>query len=694
MATRPGPSARSAPESTAFLLYRRRQKEDHHAMVSKHCVDESFSTGNMSHLCWRFQTARWPTRSAAGRTRSTSSSSRIGNPGNAADTTGNPNPAGSVPYTYRMGKFEISEQMIDKANAVGGLGITKDTRGPDKPATSVSWNEAARFVNWLNTSSGSTPAYKFAIQPGEVGYNANANIELWTISDAGYNPNNLYRNSLARYFLPSVDEWYKAAYYDPTSGVYYDYPTGSDSAPTAVASGTAAGTAVLQSVSSGPADITLAGGLSPYGTMGQGGNVYEWEETDFDLVNGPTLVRLLAAFAAATGAATPATCSSSSRSSGNPTVESSIIGFRVASIIPEPSTLLLLCFGSLAVLWRRRGLVCASILAAVVGISCADRAQAVTIDMVTVGNPGNAPDTRYNSISVGSVDHVYQIGKYEVTAGQYTEFLNAVAKADPNGLYNTPMGDPTDSVRRKHPANRFFAQLQLQRGRRLGQPAGELCELLGRGPVCQLAPQRPAHRRAGSGNDRGRRVSRCRQPDAVWTQRRRTVLHSHRGRVVQGGLPRSDCRPGRQLLRLSDGDELAARETISTKRPTRATTRITTFSRLCDRQPVLSHGGRRIRVVRQSLRHVRPRRQRVGVERNGCDQFVAWSAWRVVLSATTRERPACVLPQRPRDPAFEGDNVGFRVASIDPRAKHAAASMLWKSGGVVAETRFSLGALS
>ena len=105
----------------------------------------------------------------------------IGNPGNAADTTGSPNPAGSVPYTYRMGKFEISEQMIDKANALGGLGITKDTRGADKPATSVSWNEAARFVNWLNTSTGSTPAYKFAIQPGEVGYSANANIR--TVDD-------------------------------------------------------------------------------------------------------------------------------------------------------------------------------------------------------------------------------------------------------------------------------------------------------------------------------------------------------------------------------------------------------------------------------------------------------------------------------------------------------------------------------
>ena len=66
--------------------------------------------------------------------------------------------------------------------------------------------------------------------------------------------------------------------------------------------------------------------------------------------------------------------------------------------------------------------------------------------MVTVGNPGNAPDTRYNGISVGSVGYNYQIGKYEVTAGQYTEFLNAVAKADPNGLYNTAMGDPVGSL--------------------------------------------------------------------------------------------------------------------------------------------------------------------------------------------------------------------------------------------------------
>ena len=72
-----------------------------------------------------------------------------------------------------MGKYEISEQMINKANTLGGLFITKDTRGADKPASNMTWNEAARFVNWLNTSTGCPQAYKFAIQPGEAGYTAN-----------------------------------------------------------------------------------------------------------------------------------------------------------------------------------------------------------------------------------------------------------------------------------------------------------------------------------------------------------------------------------------------------------------------------------------------------------------------------------------------------------------------------------------
>lgn len=281
----------------------------------------------------------------------------IGNPGNVADTTGSPNPAGSVDKTYRIGKYEVSEQMIDKANTLGGLGITKDTRGPDKPATNVSWNAAARFINWLNTSTGSVPAYKFAIQPGEVGYNSNANVELWDPADEGYNPNNLYRNSRAKYFLPSVDEWYKAAYFDPNSSVYYDYPTGSDSVPDGIDfAGDATFDAVFFQGASNlqPNNITNVGVLSPYGTAGQGGNVREWEETDFDLVNGPS-----SSFRAFRGGYWNGPFLDNNlravarNSSGSPVGGSNSLGFRVASI-PEPSTALFACASLLCLVRRKR----------------------------------------------------------------------------------------------------------------------------------------------------------------------------------------------------------------------------------------------------------------------------------------------------------------------------------------------------
>ena len=224
----------------------------------------------------------------------------IGNPGNPPDDTGNPNRAGGVDYIYNMGKYEISRDAIEKANAEGNLGLTLDPMDfvtglgdgprPAMPATGISWNEAARFVNWLNTSNGFTPAYKFSTQPEDIGYDANANVELWQPTDAGYDAHNLFRNSQAHYFLPSVDEWYKAAFYDPNanggSGGYWNYPTVSDRVPRRIAGGTGDFTAVWnQQFAQGPADITDAGGLSPYGTMAQGGNVYEWEETTYDLAN-------------------------------------------------------------------------------------------------------------------------------------------------------------------------------------------------------------------------------------------------------------------------------------------------------------------------------------------------------------------------------------------------------------------------
>ncbi len=144
----------------------------------------------------------------------------------------------------------------------------------------------ARFVNWLNTSNGHSAAYKFTLQPGEAGYSSNANIELWMAGDAGFDAANPYRNLNAFYFLPSEDEWHKAAYYSGSDTTYYDYATASDTIPAAVADGTANGTAVFrQEFSTGPADIDNAGGLSHYGAMGQSGNVFEWNESAFDGIN-------------------------------------------------------------------------------------------------------------------------------------------------------------------------------------------------------------------------------------------------------------------------------------------------------------------------------------------------------------------------------------------------------------------------
>jgi formylglycine-generating enzyme len=262
----------------------------------------------------------------------------IGSPGNPADTTGSPNPAGSVPYAFRIGKYEVSEQMIDKANSLGGLGITKDTRGPDKPATSVSWFEAARFVNWLNTSTGSTPAYKF---------DGGGNFQLWTPSDPGYDANNLFRNGLSTYFLPSVNEWYKAAYYDPAAGMYWDYAIGSNAPPVAVAGGTVPGTEVYhQAFAVGPADVSQAGGLSPYGTMAQEGNVQEWEETELDVVN-DDVSSLRGRRGGNWDTLSSTTLWAQSRFASQPAIEGAGTGFRIASIVPEPSAqmiLLSICF--------------------------------------------------------------------------------------------------------------------------------------------------------------------------------------------------------------------------------------------------------------------------------------------------------------------------------------------------------------
>jgi formylglycine-generating enzyme required for sulfatase activity len=93
---------------------------------------------------------------------------------------------------------------------------------------------------------------------------------------------------------------------------------------------------------SGPADIILAGGLSPFGIMGLGGNVFEWEETSFDLNN--STGSSFRGFRGGGWGSISDLLSSSDRFGLNPAIESSGIGFRVASLsspaaVPEPGSL-------------------------------------------------------------------------------------------------------------------------------------------------------------------------------------------------------------------------------------------------------------------------------------------------------------------------------------------------------------------
>jgi len=76
-------------------------------------------------------------------------------------------------------------------------------------------------------------------------------------------------------------------------------------------------------------------------------------------------------------------------------------------------------------------------VAALLGLLDVPAHAQVTIDMVTVGNTGNANDT--GGTFNGAVAYSYQIGKYDVTIGQYAAFLNAVAATDTYSLYNASM---------------------------------------------------------------------------------------------------------------------------------------------------------------------------------------------------------------------------------------------------------------
>lgn len=279
----------------------------------------------------------------------------IGNPNNSADSTG----FGSVGYNYRIGTYEISQNQLSLAVASGLAHVTAGAWSGDKPAAHMSWFESAAFVNWLNTSKGFQAAYNLT-------WSGSAwSMALWTAANPGYDASNQYRNSLAQYFLPSENEFYKAAFGKSDGSGYFLYPTASNTAPTAVTSGTSSGTAVYNQgwIPPGPASVYQAGGSSSYGTMGQGGNIQEWQESSSNGLNSNTgdnrMVR--GGYWYIGGDA----LDSSTRSSYGPGTDIVNLGFRVASAslapapagVPEPGQIaasILLLAGIGGYVWMKR----------------------------------------------------------------------------------------------------------------------------------------------------------------------------------------------------------------------------------------------------------------------------------------------------------------------------------------------------
>ena len=279
----------------------------------------------------------------------------VGDPGNVDDETG----YGAVGYVYWIGKYEVTNaQYSEFLNAVGATDTNElyDTRmlsghnaisrsgsvgnfsysaidGQENvPVAFVSFYDALRFANWLHND-----------QPSGPQGNATTEDGAYTITQEGIDNGTILRNPGATVFLASEDEWYKAAYFN--GSVYFDHPSGSDTALGCAAPGPAPNTGNCGQAVGSPTPVgSYTGSASPYGTYDQGGNVWEWLEE-----------RSLYGMGYRRGASyVGAYTDVGQRFTAPPNFGVGDHGFRVATnVIPEPGALILALVG-LALLPLRR----------------------------------------------------------------------------------------------------------------------------------------------------------------------------------------------------------------------------------------------------------------------------------------------------------------------------------------------------
>lgn len=236
----------------------------------------------------------------------------VGNPDNPPDAVTN---SGSVGYLYEIGKYEVTNaQYCEFLNAVatnkdphhlynsnmeqGFLGgICRIAKGEqyryepldgyaNLPVNYISWYDAARFCNWLHYGKPATGKEDMGSTEGDEQHGA-YDTQGFDLDPRGKQKVQ-HHNRDAKYWIPTLDEWNKAAYYDPTKdgqGGYWLYPTRSDSKPAAVPPGDTVNSANYYDRKWAAKDpfLTPVGSYrksaSYYGTFDQAGNVWEWLET-------------------------------------------------------------------------------------------------------------------------------------------------------------------------------------------------------------------------------------------------------------------------------------------------------------------------------------------------------------------------------------------------------------------------------
>jgi sulfatase modifying factor 1 len=190
----------------------------------------------------------------------------IGHAGNAADTSTG---YGAVSSNYRIGKYEVTNAQWDAFTAPAGAPTGDDGgywnssyyTGPQQPTNRTSWYEAAQFCNYLTSGDKSKGAYRFSGDNINPGYFQGIDR---IAAQATYG---------TIYFIPTEDEWYKAAYFKTDGSGYSLYANGTDTGPVAGVNSN------YNYVTGSPWDIITHGTPEQNGTFDMMGNVWEWNET-------------------------------------------------------------------------------------------------------------------------------------------------------------------------------------------------------------------------------------------------------------------------------------------------------------------------------------------------------------------------------------------------------------------------------